>query len=98
VALDAATLATGAALGTPLLGAHLALTALLCCLAWGHADAIALRPDELAGRMTRARESEREHLNRELHDDIGQLLTAARLQLEWLGRRGPARAIGGDAA
>ncbi len=52
--------------------------------------AIALRPEELAGHMSRAREGERERLGRDLHDEIGQLLTAARLQVDWLDRRLPA--------
>lgn len=53
------------------------------------AKSISLRPAELAGRMLKVQESERQHLSRELHDDIGQLLTAAKMQLEWLQRRVP---------
>lgn len=53
------------------------------------ARSISLRPAELADRMLKVQESERQHLSRELHDDIGQLLTAAKLQLEWLQRRLP---------
>lgn len=54
------------------------------------ARSINLRPAELADRMLKVQESERQRLSRELHDDIGQLLTAAKLQLEWLQRRMPA--------
>lgn len=54
------------------------------------ARSISLRPAELAGRMLKVQEGERQHLSRELHDDIGQLLTAARMQLQWLQRRVPA--------
>ncbi|WP_449434021.1 sensor histidine kinase [Pseudomonas putida] len=56
----------------------------------GIASLISLRPAELAKRMLKVQENERRHLSRELHDDIGQLLTAAKLQLEWLQRRVPA--------
>lgn len=56
----------------------------------GHgARSISLRPAELADRMLKVQEGERQHLSRELHDDIGQLLTAAKLQLDWLQRRLP---------
>ncbi|MFJ3073379.1 MULTISPECIES: sensor histidine kinase [Pseudomonas] len=53
------------------------------------ARSISMRPAELADRMLKVQESERQHLSRELHDDIGQLLTAAKLQLDWLQRRVP---------
>ena len=53
------------------------------------AKSISLRPAELAGRMLQVQETERQHLSRELHDDIGQLLTAAKMQLDWLQRRVP---------
>ncbi|MCX2689203.1 histidine kinase [Pseudomonas sp. DCB_AW] len=53
------------------------------------AGSIRLHPAELAKRMLMVQESERQHLGRELHDDIGQLLTAAKLQLQWLQRRMP---------
>ena len=53
------------------------------------ARSIHLRPAELAERMLKVQEDERQHLGRELHDDIGQLLTAAKLQLQWLQRRMP---------
>ncbi|HGY9626673.1 sensor histidine kinase [Pseudomonas juntendi] len=55
---------------------------------WGRS--ISLRPSELADRMLKVQESERQRLSRELHDDIGQLLTAAKLQVDWLQRRMPA--------
>ncbi|AVD84082.1 sensor histidine kinase [Pseudomonas sp. SWI6] len=54
------------------------------------ARSINLQPAELADRMLKVQESERQRLSRELHDDIGQLLTAAKLQLDWLQRRMPA--------
>lgn len=60
------------------------------CWHLGHgAKSISLRPAELAGRMLQVQETERQHLSRELHDDIGQLLTAAKMQLDWLQRRVP---------
>ena len=54
------------------------------------ARSIAMRPQELAHRLLEVQESERQRLSRELHDDIGQLLTAAKLQADWLQRRMPA--------
>ncbi|WP_414707867.1 sensor histidine kinase [Pseudomonas sp. UBA6562] len=79
------------ALPTP--GEWLALHLLgLLMLLWQlreHGRSINLQPQELAQRMLKVQESERQHLSRELHDDIGQLLTAAKLQVEWLQRRVP---------
>ena len=37
--------------------------------------------------MLQVQETERHRLSRELHDDIGQMLTAAKLQSDWLQRR-----------
>ncbi|NBA93809.1 sensor histidine kinase [Pseudomonas sp. R5(2019)] len=45
---------------------------------------------ELAERLLKVQQNERHRLSRELHDDIGQLLTAAKLQADWLQRRAPA--------
>jgi signal transduction histidine kinase len=39
---------------------------------------------ELASHLTRAREEERESIARELHDDVGSTLTAAKFELAWL--------------
>ena len=50
---------------------------------------IKFEPQELADRLLQVQENERHRLSRELHDDIGQLLTAAKLQSEWLKRRMP---------
>lgn len=50
---------------------------------------IRFEPQELAERLLEVQENERHRLSRELHDDIGQLLTAAKLQSEWLKRRLP---------
>lgn len=52
-------------------------------------NAILMSPQELADRLLKVQEAERQRLSRELHDDIGQLLTAAKLQAEWLQRRIP---------
>lgn len=51
---------------------------------------IEFEPQELAERLLKVQENERHRLSRELHDDIGQLLTAAKLQSDWLKRRMPA--------
>jgi two-component system NarL family sensor kinase len=50
---------------------------------------IKFEPQELADRLLKVQENERHRLSRELHDDIGQLLTAAKLQSDWLRRRMP---------
>ena len=50
---------------------------------------IHLTPQELAERMLQVQQIERHRLSRELHDDIGQMLTAAKLQAQWLARRLP---------
>ena len=56
---------------------------------WRSRTAIKFEPQELAARLLQVQENERHRLSRELHDDIGQLLTAAKLQSEWLQRRLP---------
>ncbi|WP_459745090.1 sensor histidine kinase [Pseudomonas sp. 3A(2025)] len=97
-----ATLCLGALLGNtvvylhaqPLPAALLLLNALAFASIWlarlRSNRAISLQPQELASRMLEVQENERHRLSRELHDDIGQMLTAARLQLDWLQRRLPA--------
>lgn len=50
---------------------------------------IAFKPQELADHLLQVQENERHRLSRELHDDIGQLLTAAKMQSDWLQRRLP---------
>ncbi|MFK3796375.1 MULTISPECIES: sensor histidine kinase [unclassified Pseudomonas] len=50
---------------------------------------IEFQPQELARHMLQVQETERHRLSRELHDDIGQMLTAAKLQSDWLQRRAP---------
>ncbi|MCK6187479.1 sensor histidine kinase [Pseudomonas sp. EYE_354] len=56
---------------------------------WYSRKSIKFHPQELAERLLQVQENERHRLSRELHDDIGQLLTAAKLQSEWLKRRLP---------
>lgn len=43
----------------------------------------------LAERLSRAREEERTRVSRDLHDQIGQILTAIKLDLTWMRRRLP---------
>ncbi|MER7622186.1 histidine kinase [Streptomyces sp. NPDC126503] len=42
-----------------------------------------------SGRVAAAQEAERRHVARELHDEVGQALTAVLLQLKWLADRAP---------
>lgn len=95
-------LCSGAALGSVMvyyLSSTLPLSLLLLNLAalasiwvkYGYSrKSIKFQPQELADRLLEVQENERHRLSRELHDDIGQLLTAAKLQSEWLKRRLPA--------
>lgn len=41
----------------------------------------------LAGRLQRGREEERANVAREIHDELGQALTALKINLDWLERR-----------
>src|SRR5688572_772239 len=45
---------------------------------------------ELSARILEAREEEKAHIARELHDELGQLLTALKMDLGWLRERIPA--------
>ena len=47
---------------------------------------------ELSARVLEAREDEKAHIARELHDELGQLLTALKMDLGWLRERTPAEA------
>jgi len=49
-----------------------------------------VRLETLSQRLLEVQESERRHLARELHDEIGQALTGLRLQLEAAGQQSPA--------
>jgi PAS domain S-box-containing protein len=44
---------------------------------------------ELSARVLEAREDEKAHIARELHDELGQLLTALKMDLRWLRERLP---------
>lgn len=68
---------------------NLATLAVVALHQWRSRKAIKFQPQELADRLLQVQENERHRLSRELHDDIGQLLTAAKLQSEWLQRRLP---------
>jgi signal transduction histidine kinase/ligand-binding sensor domain-containing protein len=48
---------------------------------------------QLTGRLEAAKEEERSHLSRELHDEFGQTLTAAKLNLQMLRKVTPDAAI-----
>jgi PAS domain S-box-containing protein len=43
----------------------------------------------LAARLQAIREEERTRLSREIHDELGQALTALKLDLAWLGKQSP---------
>lgn len=47
----------------------------------------------LARHLESVREEERAHMARVLHDELGQALTAVRLDLGWVGRRLPAKSV-----
>jgi signal transduction histidine kinase len=42
--------------------------------------------NDLASYLTNVREAEKAHLARELHDELGALLTAAKMESGWIGR------------
>jgi signal transduction histidine kinase len=71
----------------------LAVNLVILLLAWHQhrywRRSISFQPQELADRLLQVQENERHRLSRELHDDIGQLLTAALMQSDWLQRRQP---------
>jgi signal transduction histidine kinase len=77
----------------PLPASLLVLNLVVLAVVWGQGHfsrkSIKFQPQELADRLLQVQENERHRLSRELHDDIGQLLTAAKLQSEWLKRRMP---------
>lgn len=47
---------------------------------------------QLAASLLSAREEERARLSREIHDELGQMLTGLKMDASWLGRHVPARA------
>lgn len=56
---------------------------------------VSLRTTELTGLatyLTDVRETEKQHLARELHDELGALLTAAKLDADWIERKLPPEA------
>ena len=72
-----------------LLALNLATALGAWCVQRRSGNSINFQPRELAERMLEVQETERHRLSRELHDDIGQMLTAAKLQSDWLQRRMP---------
>lgn len=68
---------------------NLAILVVVGLQQWRSRKSIKFQPQELADRLLQVQENERHRLSRELHDDIGQLLTAAKLQSDWLKRRLP---------
>jgi PAS domain S-box-containing protein len=49
---------------------------------------------ELSARVVEAREEEKAHIARELHDELGQLLTALKMDLGWVRERLPEGEVG----
>jgi signal transduction histidine kinase len=52
---------------------------------------------ELSARVLEAREDEKTRIARELHDELGQLLTALKMDLSWLRERLPSTELGAKA-
>lgn len=52
----------------------------------------------LSAHLQTVREDERSHIARELHDELGQMLTALKIDVSWLGHRAPECTIPGVAA
>ncbi|HET7198768.1 MAG TPA: PAS domain S-box protein [Burkholderiales bacterium] len=52
---------------------------------------------ELSARVLEAREEEKTRIARELHDELGQLLTALKMDLSWLRERLPGAELAGKA-
>src|SRR5262249_30279398 len=48
---------------------------------------------ELAARLQTVREEEREFISREIHDELGQLLTGVKLEVKWIENRLPPEAM-----
>ena len=82
---------TAMALPPELLALNLATVASVWYVQRRSGDSINFQPQELAERMLEVQETERHRLSRELHDDIGQMLTAAKLQTDVLQRHMPAQ-------
>src|ERR1700689_4161826 len=53
---------------------------------------------ELSAHLESVREDERTEISREIHDELGQSLTALKLDLAWLARRISAEPGASDAA
>lgn len=70
--------------GVPGSNGHLHAERLVETPAPAQADQPADLPEDLAARLQRAREAERAALARDLHDELGAILTAARLDVAWL--------------
>lgn len=48
---------------------------------------------QLSAHVDKVREDERAHIAREIHDDLGGTLTAAKIELEWIRKRLPKEAV-----
>jgi signal transduction histidine kinase len=86
---NGAMLLAGEPVSIPLLTLNMVTFALVLAVQMRSRRMIQLQPQELAERLLHVQETERQRLSRELHDDIGQMLTAARMQNDWLQRRLP---------